>query len=296
MVENINNNDNFIELTAVTKDYRDPKSNIYFQALRGIELTIKKGTISSIIGPSGSGKSTLLNLIGGMLLPSTGKITVDGIQINRLSPDEINRYRRYFCGYLWQNPENNVLPNLSIEENLINVMELSGYPKNQRKSRLNELLEAVGLSERGKHKLNQLSGGEAQRAGLAIALVNEPKLLLADEPTGELDSETTMEIIQYLKKLNKETGITIIVVTHDRRFERMTDFSFNIMDGAIASYRIAGKEDDGGLTGTVRHEMSFVDQFGVVKIPPALISQFNIKKFVKIEEDEDDDITLIPQD
>jgi energy-coupling factor transporter ATP-binding protein EcfA2 len=105
-----------------------------------------------------------------------------------------------------------------------------------------------------------------------------------------------MEIISYLKKLNKETGITIIVVTHDRRFERMTDFSFNIMDGAIASYRIAGKETDEGLTEVVRHEMSFVDQFGMVKIPPALIGQFNIKKFVKIEEDEDGDITLVPQD
>lgn len=290
------NSGNLIELTAVTKDYRDPKSNIFFQALRGIELTIKRGSISSIIGPSGSGKSTLLNILGGMLVPSTGRVTVDGVHINKLDPLDLINYRRYFCGFLWQEPEKNILPNLTVEENLVNVMEISGYPKEKREARINRLLQSVGLLHRRKHKIGQLSGGEAQRAGLAAALANEPKLLLADEPTGELDSETTNDIIRYLKKINEETGITIIVVTHDTRFERMTDYSFNIVDGAIASYRIAGKDVNGSSILGIRHEMSFVDQFGMVKIPPNFISKHKIKKFVKFEIDEDGDITMIPQD
>ncbi|MCY3410943.1 MAG: ABC transporter ATP-binding protein [Candidatus Heimdallarchaeota archaeon] len=278
----------FINLNQVTKAYRDPASDIYFQALRGIDLTIREGTLSSIIGPSGAGKSTLLNILGGMTKPSTGTITVDGLPIHSLDESGLNYYRRKITGFLWQLPERNLLPHLSAEDNILYSMEVAGYPRNSRKSRVDELLEAVGLKDRRKHKLGQLSGGEAQRISLAVALANEPKLLLADEPTGELDSETTLEIISYLQQLNKEQGVTIVVVTHDNRFERLTNQSFNILDGTIAGLRrsLNGGELKQNWRNVQREEISVVNQYGQVRIPNSIIEKLGIKGYLKFVEDE----------
>lgn len=286
--------DEFIKLDAVTKNYRDPETNIYFQALRSIDLTIEKGTLSAIIGPSGAGKSTLLSIMGGMAKPSTGQLFVDGIGIHNLDDNELSDYRKYVCGFLFQNPENNLLSHLSAYDNIIHTMQLSGYPRTDRKARAVSLLKSVGLEERMGHKMGQLSGGEAQRAGLAVALSNKPKILFADEPTGELDSETTIEIIEYLQKLKEELGITIVVVTHDKRFERMTDHSFNILDGSIASFRIRTSDDQVGWKDVVREEMSMIDQFGKVTIPPEIMSKHKIGKFVRFIEDESGRIYIDP--
>ena len=223
--------ESFIEINQITKHFKDPASNINFQALRGIDIAIEKGSITSIIGPSGAGKSTLLNILGGMMSPSTGTIFIDGLPLHSLKDQELEYYRRFISGFLWQIPERNLLPHLSAEENIEFAMEVSNFTREERKKRSNELLTSLGVKHRGEHKLGQLSGGEAQRVSLAVALANSPKLLLADEPTGELDSETTMEIIEYLKEINQELGTTIIVVTHDNRFERMTKQSYNIVDG-----------------------------------------------------------------
>ncbi|MCE7736608.1 MAG: ABC transporter ATP-binding protein [Candidatus Heimdallarchaeota archaeon] len=286
--------DEFIKLDAVTKNYRDPETNIYFQALRSIDLTIEKGTLSAIIGPSGAGKSTLLSIMGGMAKPSTGQLFIDGIGIHNLDDNELSDYRKYVCGFLFQNPENNLLSHLSAYENIIHTMQLSGYPRSDRKTRALSLLKAVGLEDRMKHKMGQLSGGEGQRAGLAVALANNPKILFADEPTGELDSETTIEIIEYLQKLKDELGITIVVVTHDKRFERMTDHSYNIIDGSIASFRVRSSDNDVGWKDVVREEMSMIDQFGKVTIPPEIMSKHKIGKFVRFLEDENGRIYIDP--
>lgn len=286
--------DEFIKLDAVTKNYRDPETNIYFQALRSIDLTIEKGTLSAIIGPSGAGKSTLLSIMGGMAKPSTGKLFVDGIGIHNLDDNELSDYRKYVCGFLFQNPENNLLSHLSAYENIIHTMQLSGYPRTERRARALSLLKAVGLEDRMKHKMGQLSGGEGQRAGLAVALSNNPKILFADEPTGELDSETTIEIIEYLQKLKDELGITIVVVTHDKRFERMTDHSFNILDGSIASFRVRSSNDEVGWKDVVREEMSMIDQFGKVTIPPEIMSKHKIGKYIRFKEDESGRIYIDP--
>ncbi|MHA2249297.1 MAG: ABC transporter ATP-binding protein [Candidatus Kariarchaeaceae archaeon] len=287
-VEFTSNGQEFIRINQLTKNYKDPASDIYFQALRGIDLDIKEGTLSSIIGPSGAGKSTLLNIIGGMAKPSTGSLYVDGLPIHSLDENGLNYYRRYIVGFLWQLPERNLLPHLSARDNIVYAMEVAGYPKGTRKKRAEELLTSVGLGNRMNHKLGQLSGGEAQRASLAVSLANEPKLLLADEPTGELDSETTMEIIQYLQEINREQGTTIVVVTHDNRFERMTGQSFHILDGAIAGLRRSlNKEEAKTWHSVTREEVAVVNQFGMVRIPAKLRTKYKIGNYLHFVEDEE---------
>jgi ABC-type lipoprotein export system ATPase subunit len=283
-------NNGFIQLNHITKNYKDPGSDISFQALSGIDLDIKQGSFSSIIGPSGAGKSTLLNIIGGMAKPSTGSVFVNEMAIHSLSEIQMDFYRQHVVGFLWQLPEKNLLPSLSSFDNVMYAMEVANYPKSKRKKRAKELLKSVGLSDRMKHRMGQLSGGEAQRASLAVSIANEPKLLLADEPTGELDSETTMEIIEYLREVNKDQGLTVLVVTHDNRFERMTDQAFHILDGTIAGLRRTISHEKGQSWHSVqREEVAVVNQYGMVKIPSKIREKYRIGKYVRFIEDEETD-------
>jgi len=287
-VKNKLEENNFIEVERVTKNYQDPYSGVYFQALNGVDLRIKQGTLSSIVGPSGAGKSTLLNILGGMIKPSTGKVTIDGLPIQSLTQADLNNYRRHICGFLWQESERNLMSGLSVEQNILYAMRISGYPREKRKMRIETLLKSFGIWERRHHKVNQISGGEAARASLSVALANEPKLLLADEPTGELDSETTLEIIDYLKKINQEEGITIVVVTHDKRFENSTDRSYNILDGTLAGMRKTINADENRDWRTVkREEVVVVNSLGQIQIPQLLRDRFNIKNFAKLIIDEE---------
>ncbi len=287
----------FIHLNQITKHYKDPSSEVYFQALRGIDLQINQGTITAIIGPSGAGKSTLLNILGGMIKPSTGALFVDNLPVHKLGEDGLDYYHRNTCGFLWQLPERNLLPHLSAIDNILYAMEVAGYPSQKRNERARELLESVGLFSRKDHKLGQLSGGEAQRAGLAVALANDPKILFADEPTGELDSETTMEIIDYLHILNRDQNLTIIVVTHDNRFERMTGQSYNILDGVIAGLRRSvDQKEVRDWKSAKREEIGVVNQFGMVRIPSDLREKYNIRDYVRFVEDEEKSrIYILPE-
>ena len=278
----------FIDLNQITKHYKDPASDIRFQALRGVDLKIKQGSMVSIIGPSGAGKSTLLNILGGMVRPSTGTIFVDGHPLHSLSGDQLNIFRRKSCGFLWQLPERNLLPKLTAYDNVLFAMQVGNYTREQRKKRVLDLLNQVGLSDRKDHTLGKLSGGEAQRIGLAVSLANNPKILFADEPTGELDSETTMDVISYLQDLNNEENITIVVVTHDNRFERMTQKSYNILDGSIAGIRRSlDNENPKNWASTKREQVGVVNQFGNVRIPTYLREKYKIKEYVKFVEDID---------
>jgi len=222
-----------------------------------------------------------------MIRPSTGTVVVDGHPLHALTGDQLNQFRRHSVGFLWQLPERNLLPKLSAFENVMFAMEVANYGREERVKRAHELLSQVGLSDRKDHTMGKLSGGEAQRAGLAVALANNPRLLLADEPTGELDSETTMEIISYLQELNADNGTTIVVVTHDNRFERMTRQSYNILDGNIAGMRRSlSKADTTDWTKAEREEVGVVNQFGNVRIPAHLRQKYNIGHYVKFIEDE----------
>jgi len=225
-----------IELLLKCKDlikiYPSPVKGLNFPALRGVHLAVEKGELISIIGPSGSGKTTLLRMISSFDTPSSGEIWFDGHLINVFSEKELLNYRLKI-GVMYQSPRDNLIWNFSVLNNVMYPMRYSGRFSGNQKERARELLEGVGLKGKERRKPSQLSGGEQQRVAIAVALANDPQMLLADEPTGELDSHTTGMIIDYLKQLNLETELTIVVVTHDKRFSRLTDNAYKMQDGRI---------------------------------------------------------------
>jgi putative ABC transport system ATP-binding protein len=195
------------------KDYRLGQSVVH--AVRGVDLDVEKGESISIVGVSGSGKSTVLNLIGGLDRPSSGDIYVEGTLLSGLSSNQLAHYRQTGVGMIFQSF--NLIPTMTAVQNVELPMVFSGVPRGERRERAGEWLRTVGLTERSKHKPGELSGGEQQRVAIARALVNEPSLLLADEPTGNLDSATAQEIAELLIKVNTQLGITLLLVTHNLR-------------------------------------------------------------------------------
>ncbi|MBQ2750060.1 MAG: ABC transporter ATP-binding protein, partial [Clostridia bacterium] len=200
----------------VVKIYKSEEVEVI--ALQGLDLRIDKGEIVAIIGNSGSGKSTLMNIIGGLDKPTAGMVFVHGNNMAKMTEAQIVNYKRKEVGFVWQNNARNLIPYLTAIENVQIPMLISG--KRERKKRAKKLLDLVGLSHRYNSKLNQLSGGEQQRVAIAIALANEPHILLADEPTGAVDNKTADLIFNLFRTINKEMGVTIIVVTHDRTIAR----------------------------------------------------------------------------
>jgi putative ABC transport system ATP-binding protein len=204
---------------------------IEVQALRGLNVNIKAGELIAIIGPSGSGKTTLLNIVGGLDTATAGSVQVGDKNVTSLSVRQLVDFRRKMVGHIFQNL--NLIPTLSAEENVEFSMVAAGISRKRRRQRVQELLETVGLQDRAKHKPEELSGGEQQRIAIAAALANDAPVLLADEPTGELDTNTAKGVVDYLVKVNKELGKTIIMVTHDPRVARVTDRILRIEDGVI---------------------------------------------------------------
>ena len=218
-----------IAVRDVFKIYRIGKVEI--QALRGLSMTVEDGELVSIIGPSGSGKTTLLNLIGGLDKPTAGSIMVGDLEVADLSPRQLTDYRRKTIGFVFQNL--NLIPTLTAAENIELPMIAMGIPRSERMRRVKELLDVVGLPHRASHKPDELSGGEQQRVAIATAMANDPPVILADEPTGELDSANARMITEYLVKVNKEFEKTIIMVTHDANVARAADRIMRIEDGVI---------------------------------------------------------------
>ncbi|MEM1563561.1 MAG: ABC transporter ATP-binding protein [Candidatus Bathyarchaeia archaeon] len=205
--------------------------NVEVQALRGLSMEVKEGEMVSIIGPSGSGKTTLLNIIGGLDQATGGYVQVGDTVVTALHPSQLVEYRRKTVGHIFQTL--NLIPTLTAAENIELPMLALGVPRSKRTQRVKELLEIVGLTERAHHKPDELSGGEQQRVAIAAALANDPPLILADEPTGELDTANAKIVVNYLCKVNKELGKTIIMVTHDPSVARAADRILRIEDGVI---------------------------------------------------------------
>ena len=219
-----------VELKDVHKYYgKDTPSEVH--VLKGINLRIRKGEFISIMGPSGSGKTTLLDIMGCLLKPTTGHVFIDGIETNRLSDRELARIRGKKIGFVFQ--QYNLISSLTALENVEIALRINGWSKQEAKRRSHELLEIVGLKRRINHKPSQLSGGEQQRVAIARALANNPKIILADEPTGNLDTKTGFMILKLLKDLNKNNEYTIVIVTHDLRVGKIADKTIKIMDGRI---------------------------------------------------------------
>ncbi|MHA1304122.1 MAG: ABC transporter ATP-binding protein [Candidatus Heimdallarchaeaceae archaeon] len=267
----------FIEIQDLIKIYQSKETFIRVPALRGIELQVKKGAFISIIGPSGSGKTTLLQILAGMSEPSAGYVRVDDIRIDKLNDTQRAYYRRNHVGTLWQLPSRNLIWQLTILDNVELPMRLLGLPREERVKRAKQLLNDVGLGNRVEHKPSQISGGEVQRAGLAAALAHRPKLLLADEPTGELDTNTAEELLVYFRDLNKNYGITAVMVTHDYSVAAKTNQIIEIVDGRISGY-IASRETESFF----EMDKVYLDRYGSIQLPRYIIDQLETQKEIKV--------------
>jgi putative ABC transport system ATP-binding protein len=218
-----------VKIRDLVKVYRLGKVEV--QALRGLNMDVKTGELISIIGPSGSGKTTLLNIVGGLDQATAGTVQVGDIGVTALSTTQLVDYRRRTVGHIFQTL--NLIPTLTATENIELPMIAFGVSRKKRAERTQELLEIVGLTDRANHKPEELSGGEQQRVAIAAALANDAPVLLADEPTGELDTVNAKMIVDYLVKVNRELGKTIIMVTHDPSVARAADRILRIEDGVI---------------------------------------------------------------
>jgi putative ABC transport system ATP-binding protein len=218
-----------IKIRSLVKVYKTGKIEV--QALRGVNLDINGGELVAIIGPSGSGKTTLLNVIGALDEATAGSVKVGEVEVTSLSITQLVDYRRKTVGHIFQTL--NLIPTLTAEENIELPMIALGVSRGKRKQRVRELLDEVGLGERAQHRPDELSGGEQQRIAIAAALANDAPILLADEPTGELDTVNAKVVVDYLVKVNKDLGKTIIMVTHDPSVARAADRILRIEDGVI---------------------------------------------------------------
>ncbi|MEE8401310.1 MAG: ABC transporter ATP-binding protein [Candidatus Hydrothermarchaeaceae archaeon] len=219
-----------IRLEEVEKSYMMGKVKVH--ALRGVDLSIEKGEYVAIMGPSGSGKSTLLNQIGALDRPTKGKVFIEEHDISKMSDNELAKIRRENVGFIFQ--QFNLIPRLTAIENVELPMWYAGLPKIKRIRRAAELLKLVGLGDRMKHRPAELSGGQMQRVCIARSLANNPDIIMADEPTGNLDSKSSEEIMKILEKLNKE-GKTIIMVTHEEEYAKRAERIIIIRDGKVVS-------------------------------------------------------------
>ena len=255
-------------------------------ALQGLEINIAAGELMAIIGNSGSGKSTFLNMIGGLDRPSAGKLIVDGKDLFKLNERQLVEYKRSTVGFVWQNNARNLVPYLTALENIQLPMVFQNSRK--RRDRAMELLELVGLSSKKNSRLSQLSGGEQQRVAIAIALANNPKILLADEPTGSVDAKTGSYILDVFRELNQNMGQTIVIVTHDRQLSKKVSRVVSIRDGKTSSEMIMKQSYLESLSSIdnlssesapvdSHNEYAVLDRAGRVQIPRELLESIGVK-------------------
>lgn len=257
-------------------------------ALQGLDLLVDGGEFIAIVGSSGSGKSTLLNILGGLDTPSAGQVTVGGHDLLEMSSRERTRYRREVIGFVWQQTARNLLPYLTAAENVEMPLLLRGASGPYRRHRSGELLALVGLGDRMGHKPDQLSGGEQQRVAIATALANNPKVLFADEPTGELDTRTAAEIFEVLRSANAEEGVTIVVVTHDPQVASHVNRTVAIRDGRTSSevLRRTAVSDEGEHE-IVAEEFAVLDRVGRLQLPSDYVEALELQRRVRLTLDPD---------
>lgn len=271
--------DCMVKAESLVKIYKTKETEVL--ALQGLDMEVKKGELTALIGNSGSGKSTFLNMIGGIDRPSAGSLWVDGKNLFTMTEKQLADYKRDTVGFVWQNNGRNLLPFLPVLENIMLPMNISGT-KNKREKAL-ELLERVGLSHKKNSRMNMMSGGEQQRIAIAIALANSPKLLLADEPTGSVDTKTANYIFDIFSELNAD-GQTILIVTHDMQLSKKVKRVVAIRDGKISSERVL-KESyqdrvrESGidwLAEESQDEYAVLDKANRVQLPQELLTEMGI--------------------
>ncbi len=259
-------------------------------ALQGLDVQIQRGELMAIIGNSGSGKSTLLNILGGLDRPSAGRVTVAGRDLLKMSEGQLVRYKREVVGFVWQQTARNMLPYLTARENVQLPQVIAGRFGKSERMWADELLAVVGLSERRNHKLSELSGGEQQRVAIAIGLANRPPLLLADEPTGSVDTRTASTIFDMFRHIRDQYGTTIVIVTHDPKVMSTVDRVVAIRDGKTSTETIRRVAIDlidfaaGNIRlGETHDEFVVLDGAGRLQIPREYLEKLEIKKKVQLE-------------
>lgn len=286
----------FITCENLVKIYKI--ADLEVVALQGLDLAVAPGELMAIVGPSGSGKSSLMNILGGLIRPSAGRVWVDGHDLLKMSDAALNHYRRTKVGFVWQQGSRNLIPYLNALENVKLPMTLAGRSEREKRDWAEALLEAVGLAERRHHYLSQMSGGEQQRVAIAVALANQPTLLLADEPTGEVDSATAQTIYEAFQRLNVEFGVTTLIVSHDPGIARQVNRVVAIRDGKLATETLRqssragvpyGETSDNGEATVSEHEeevfeeLVVLDSAGRLQIPKEYLEYFNISLRARLD-------------
>ena len=280
-------------------------AGVEIMALQGLDLAVQPGEIVGLVGASGSGKSTLLNVLGGLDRPSAGRVQVGGRELLKMSDRELDEYRRQQVGFIWQQTTRNLIPYLSATENVQLPLQLSGRSKADRISRAAELLDVLGLADRMHFHPGQLSGGEQQRVALAVALANQPLILLADEPTGEVDTATAAEVYAALRKINLHYGMTTLIVSHDSNISQHADRVVAIRDGKTSTETVRYKRragithlEESSVTpvstpsqpaaptteiGVEFEELVVLDKAGRLQLPREYLEALNIGDRVRLE-------------
>jgi ABC-type lipoprotein export system ATPase subunit/bifunctional DNA-binding transcriptional regulator/antitoxin component of YhaV-PrlF toxin-antitoxin module len=251
-------------------------------ALQGLDLEVRTGELVGIVGVSGSGKSTLLNILGGLDRPSAGRIQVNGQNLLKLPNSALDHYRLNTVGFVWQQSARNLVSYMSAQKNIELPMTLFGESSREKHRRAEELLELVGLTDRRNHKLSELSGGEQQRVAISVALANRPRLLLADEPTGEVDEANAKRIYQIFKDLNQEFNLTTLIVSHDMNLARHVDRVVAIRDGKVSS-ETRRHDHPTAEHGSSFTELIVLDSAGRLQIPRELREQLGMQRYVRME-------------
>jgi putative ABC transport system ATP-binding protein len=252
-------------------------------ALQGLDLVVEGGELIAIVGASGSGKSTLQNILGGLDTPTAGKAEVAGFDLAALGTRERTNYRRRVVGFIWQQTARNLFPYLTAAENVELPLVLDGLAARTRHERSRELLGLVGMAGRAAHRPHQLSGGEQQRVAIAIALANHPKVLLADEPTGELDSESAEEIFASFRAINETLGVTVVVLTHDPLVATQVNRTIAIRDGRTSTETLRRAEVDArGEHRIIAEEFALLDRVGRLQLPSEYVEALELERRVRL--------------
>jgi ABC-type lipoprotein export system ATPase subunit len=262
-------------------------ANLEVVALQGLDLVVHPGEFIALVGASGSGKSTLMNILGGLDAPSAGRAVVAGHILGDMGRRERTEYRRKVIGFVWQQAARNLLGYLTARQNVELPMMLDGLPRDEREHRTTSLLQRIGLADRGDHRPDRLSGGEQQRVAVAVALANQPAVLFADEPTGELDTTTAREVFELLRSVNHDLGVTIVVVTHDALVSDQVSRTIAIRDGRTSTETLRKRAITDTGDDIITEEYAVLDRVGRLQLPRAHVDALGLERRVRLVLEQD---------